>query len=226
MASMRVLAMALLLAACRGESALGRAQRAFGPETSVSGTGRVCGEGTVYTAVPDPVPPDDDSYDALLLAADGTRLAAGREVAFCHEAGVRDLMKLAQVAAIFVGDSKAVATEELRTATDIRGASQIEAPRLDGNVLTFWVVRGSMAPVADKVVVDVTTGNAALLDLEARYDVLENVQVAFGVNNVLDEYPNFTPGAINSPTGSIGFPGYSPFGFNGRFLYGRINVSW
>ena len=73
---------------------------------------------------------------------------------------------------------------------------------------------------------DQTTGNAALVDLEARYDVLENVQVALGVNNVLDEYPNFTPGAVNSPTGSIGFPGYSPFGFNGRFLYARVNVTW
>ena len=73
---------------------------------------------------------------------------------------------------------------------------------------------------------DQTTGNAALVDLEARYDVHENVQVALGVNNVLDEYPNFTPGAVNGATGSIGFPGYSPFGFNGRFLYARVNVTW
>lgn len=25
--------------------------------------------------------------------------------------------------------------------------------------------------------------------------------------------------------GSIGFPAYSPFGFNGRFLYGRLSVT-
>lgn len=73
---------------------------------------------------------------------------------------------------------------------------------------------------------DVTTGNAALIDLEARYTFPMGVGVAIGVNNVLDEYPNFTPGAVNSPTGSIGFPSYSPFGFNGRFLYGRLSYSW
>jgi iron complex outermembrane receptor protein len=73
---------------------------------------------------------------------------------------------------------------------------------------------------------DQTTGNAALVDLEGRYRVLENVTLAFGANNVLDEYPNYTPGFVNTPTGSIGFPGYSPFGFNGRFLYGRLSVNW
>lgn len=73
---------------------------------------------------------------------------------------------------------------------------------------------------------DQTTGDAALVDLEGRYEVLENVTLALGVNNVLDEYPNYTPGFVNSPTGSIGFPGYSPFGFNGRFLYGRLSVTW
>ena len=73
---------------------------------------------------------------------------------------------------------------------------------------------------------DVATGNAALLDFEVRYDLTERVEVALGANNLLDEYPNFTPGAINSPTGSIGFPSYSPFGFNGRFLYGRLSVNW
>jgi iron complex outermembrane recepter protein len=73
---------------------------------------------------------------------------------------------------------------------------------------------------------DVTTGNAALVDLEARYTFDMGAEVALGVNNVLDEYPNFTTGNINSPTGSIGFPSYSPFGFNGRFLYVRVGYNW
>jgi iron complex outermembrane receptor protein len=73
---------------------------------------------------------------------------------------------------------------------------------------------------------DYETGAAWLVDLEARYDFGHGVTAALGANNVFDEYPNFTPGAINSPTGSIGFPGYSPFGFNGRFLYGRISYNW
>lgn len=73
---------------------------------------------------------------------------------------------------------------------------------------------------------DYNTGDATLIDLEARYELPHGVRVAFGVNNLTDEYPNFTPGTINSPTGSIGFPGFSPFGFNGRFLYGRVGITW
>jgi iron complex outermembrane receptor protein len=50
--------------------------------------------------------------------------------------------------------------------------------------------------------------------------------VALGVNNLFDEYPNFTPANLNAPTGSIGFPQFSPYGFNGRFVYGRASYSF
>jgi len=73
---------------------------------------------------------------------------------------------------------------------------------------------------------DYSTGDAWLMDLELRYQLPMNVGAAFGINNMFDKYPNFTPGAINSPTGSIGFPSFSPYGFNGRFLYGRLSVNW
>jgi iron complex outermembrane receptor protein len=64
------------------------------------------------------------------------------------------------------------------------------------------------------------------VDLEARYNLDMGLRLAVGANNVLDEYPNATPGAINGATGSIGFPQYSPFGFNGRFLYARLSYDW
>jgi iron complex outermembrane receptor protein len=73
---------------------------------------------------------------------------------------------------------------------------------------------------------DYDTGDATLVDLELRYKLPMNVGAALGVNNVFDKYPHFTPGVINSPTGSVGFPSFSPFGFNGRFLYGRLSVNW
>jgi len=73
---------------------------------------------------------------------------------------------------------------------------------------------------------DYNTGQATLVDAEVRYQFPHGVGAALGVNNLFDKYPNFTPGVINSPTGSVGFPSYSPFGFNGRFLYGRVNVKW
>ena len=45
------------------------------------------------------------------------------------------------------------------------------------------------------------------------------------MNNALDEYPNPTPTNVNT-NGPVGFPGFSPFGFNGRYYYGRLTYTW
>ena len=37
--------------------------------------------------------------------------------------------------------------------------------------------------------------------------------------------PDATPAALNS-TGVVGYPFYSPFGFNGRYLYARVGLTW
>ncbi|CAN5122836.1 TonB-dependent receptor [soil metagenome] len=73
---------------------------------------------------------------------------------------------------------------------------------------------------------DYFTGRDVLIDLEARYTFPMGVGLALGVNNVTDEYPNTTPAALNGVTGSVGFPQYSPYGFNGRFLYGRLSYNF
>jgi iron complex outermembrane receptor protein len=72
---------------------------------------------------------------------------------------------------------------------------------------------------------DVHTGDKVLLDFEGRYDFNDRVQLAIGVNNATDEYPDFTPAAVNS-NGALAFSNYSPFGFNGRFVYGRLSLNW
>jgi iron complex outermembrane receptor protein len=72
---------------------------------------------------------------------------------------------------------------------------------------------------------DVHTGDNVLVDLEGRYEFGERLQFAVGANNVLDEYPNFTPAFVNT-NGALAFTNYSPFGFNGRFLYARLTYSW
>lgn len=74
--------------------------------------------------------------------------------------------------------------------------------------------------------IDYRTGNHTLVDLEGRYEFSQGVKLAIGVNNLFDEYPTFTPAALNAQTGSVGFPQFSPFGFNGRFLYARIGYNW
>ena len=73
---------------------------------------------------------------------------------------------------------------------------------------------------------DYETGNAVLLDLEGRYSLPFGVAAAVGVNNLTDEYPNATPTTINGATGSVGFPQYSPYGFNGRYYYARLSYSF
>ncbi|WP_443971349.1 TonB-dependent receptor [Sphingobium sp. CR28] len=78
---------------------------------------------------------------------------------------------------------------------------------------------------------DIHTGRHTIFDLEARYQVVKNLNLAVGANNLFDTYPDFVKltssrGTALNSTGLVGFPYYSPFGFNGRYLYGRISLSW
>ena len=74
--------------------------------------------------------------------------------------------------------------------------------------------------------IDYETGDHTLFDLEGRYEFDQGINLAVGVNNLFDEYPTFTPAALNAATGSVGYPQFSPFGFNGRFLYARVGYRW
>lgn len=72
---------------------------------------------------------------------------------------------------------------------------------------------------------DVHTGKRAITDLELRYQATKGAQFGIGVNNLFDVYPDRTIPANNS-SGVLGFPYYSPFGFNGRYLYARAGFNW
>ena len=72
---------------------------------------------------------------------------------------------------------------------------------------------------------DIYTGKKAIADLELRYQPTKGAQVAVGVSNLLDTYPDKTAAYLNT-TGVTSFPSYSPFGFNGRFLYARAGLNW
>jgi iron complex outermembrane recepter protein len=73
---------------------------------------------------------------------------------------------------------------------------------------------------------DYETGENWVADLEGRYKFERGVTVALGANNLFDEYPNASPTTVSGNVGAIAFPQYSPFGFNGRFLYGRLSYEW
>jgi iron complex outermembrane receptor protein len=73
---------------------------------------------------------------------------------------------------------------------------------------------------------DYSTGRSHAAGSGGRYEFPYGVGLALGVQNASDEYPQFTPTALKAPPGSVGFPSYSPYGFNGRFLYARLNYEF
>jgi len=72
---------------------------------------------------------------------------------------------------------------------------------------------------------DVHTGERTVWDLEGRYTLPHDVTVAIGADNLFDAYPRQIPQALNT-TGAAPFTSFSPFGFEGRFVYARLSVNW
>ena len=74
-----------------------------------------------------------------------------------------------------------------------------------------------------------------ITDLEVRFDVIKSLQLAVGANNLFDVYPEVRRvGARDASVGGqfpvnyyyIPYSGFSPFGFNGRFLYARASATF
>jgi iron complex outermembrane receptor protein len=76
---------------------------------------------------------------------------------------------------------------------------------------------------------DIRLEARTLVDFEGRVALNDSVRFAVGVENAFDQYPTATPNAgaqILNATGSLSFSRYSPFGFNGRYVYGRLAFEW
>jgi iron complex outermembrane receptor protein len=85
---------------------------------------------------------------------------------------------------------------------------------------------------------DLPIAPAWVVDLEVRVEPLDGLELAVGSNNLFDKYPTANPVGIttdpatgNPRTNSannyfLPFSSFSPFGFNGRFLYGRVSWSF
>ncbi|RKF23004.1 TonB-dependent receptor [Altericroceibacterium spongiae] len=71
---------------------------------------------------------------------------------------------------------------------------------------------------------DLFTGDHLITDLEMRFD-MSPLKLAVGANNIFDVYPDRVPNELNS-IGITAFPFYSPFGFNGRYMYVRASIDW
>jgi len=79
---------------------------------------------------------------------------------------------------------------------------------------------------------DISLAPKWVVDMEVRFNVTNAVQFAVGANNLLDEYPDRLPfgqvGAVNFGVNNSFLPyaRESPFGFSGRFVYGRVSVDF
>ncbi|QGN54989.1 TonB-dependent siderophore receptor [Novosphingobium sp. Gsoil 351] len=102
---------------------------------------------------------------------------------------------------------------------------------------------GSIAPLAPNQLSltalgpdDIKLSPKWITDIEVRFDVSERIHLAVGADNAFDVYPDRLPfGPRPAAAGGGFYPqnnqynGYSifsPFGFNGRFLYGRVGFDF
>ena len=82
---------------------------------------------------------------------------------------------------------------------------------------------------------DIRLGAKWITDLELRFKPMSTVELAVGANNAFDVYPDRSPygprpaaigGFYPANQQYIPYSIFSPFGFNGRFLYGRVSVNF
>ncbi|WP_040309608.1 TonB-dependent receptor plug domain-containing protein, partial [Asticcacaulis biprosthecium] len=77
---------------------------------------------------------------------------------------------------------------------------------------------------------DIHTGEKTITDLSASYRFGTGTTLSVGADNVFDVYPDATPTSLNitsgNGAGALAFSRFSPFGFNGRFVYARVSQSW
>lgn len=72
-----------------------------------------------------------------------------------------------------------------------------------------------------------------ITDIEGRLQLTDNVGIAVGANNVLDVYPDANPvgarpggGFFSQNNYFLPYSSFSPFGFNGRFVYARAVIEF
>ncbi|CAN5156988.1 TonB-dependent receptor [soil metagenome] len=72
---------------------------------------------------------------------------------------------------------------------------------------------------------DWQTGKSGVIDAEARYTFPIGLTASVGADNLFDQYTNQIPPNLNT-SGAGPYSNFSPYGFNGRLVYGRLSYSW
>jgi iron complex outermembrane receptor protein len=98
-----------------------------------------------------------------------------------------------------------------------------EAEKLGGTLRVSGY--GDVLAAGATAATDLQLGDALVVDAEARYRFTDRVTLAVGADNLLDQYPRQSL-RENNTTGAFPFSNFSPYGFNGRYVYGRISLKW
>ena len=72
---------------------------------------------------------------------------------------------------------------------------------------------------------DFTLNPKVVVDIEGRYALTKQINLAVGADNVFDKYPEAFPPALNT-NGGANFSNYAPFGRSGRFVYARASYAF
>ncbi|MCJ2182667.1 TonB-dependent receptor [Novosphingobium sp. 1949] len=116
------------------------------------------------------------------------------------------------------------------------------APRIKGNLSTTWSLGkvattlrtsyyGKVTQPGTTTAGDLTVDPAFLFDLDIGVKLNDRIDFAIGSNNIFDKYPKSaveTAGVENA--GQFDFispyPGFSPYGFQGRYIYARLGYNF
>lgn len=90
----------------------------------------------------------------------------------------------------------------------------------------YTTVTGSLPDATTGInPLDQTFGAKVLTDAEATYKFKKNFSLSVGGNNLLDVYPDKVYKTFSN-SGIYQYDSFTPFGFNGRYIYSRLNVSF
>ncbi|RST31357.1 TonB-dependent receptor [Sphingomonas ginkgonis] len=139
---------------------------------------------------------------------------------------------------VLFGRQESLRIEQGQPRSKLNGSLDYDAGRLGGTIRATRY--GKVLGAGSEPFLDVPLSAKTITDLEVRFKPFggDRLVLALGGNNIFDVYPDNVPRgrgvdpltglARNDPATNYvaPFSNFSPFGFNGRFLYGRLSVNF
>jgi iron complex outermembrane receptor protein len=169
------------------------------------------------------------SYNTELLSGE-FRLSAALNY---NSTEISDVLNTAGPAALFDTDQLFARRERERL--------ENSAPKRKGNLTANWqrdaysvMVRANYysetTSPGTTSAADVTVDSAVIIDTEFSYTFDNNIVASFGVNNLFDKYPESAVVTNGDSAGQFDYiapyANFSPYGFQGRYLYLRGNLTF